>query len=67
MKNNHFLFVVGQGSLAIALMLKYLLANTMFVLILTGIFTTVSIVFNIFLIANKINEIKSRSNKNKAP
>lgn len=60
MKNTKLLFAIGQGSLALALMIHHYLAKNMVIFALIGLFTALSIVANVALMVIKIKEIKSR-------
>lgn len=55
-------FVLGQGSLVISVILYRFFTPTMPLLFGIGLFTGLSIVFNIVFLVKKVKEIKTKRN-----
>lgn len=60
MKNTKVLFAIGQGSLAIGLIINHFFAKNLFVFFLIGLFTILSITANIMFLVNKGREMKAK-------
>lgn len=60
MKNSTVYFVVAQGSLVVSVVLNRFFPATMPLLFLIGLFTSLSIVFNIVFLVKKGKEIRQK-------